>query len=390
MARHPGGRILARRYAGTVAFIATTALLAGCAIEAEPPTPLPPAPSESGVAAPGDDGPVQPVGEATPIVAGLDAPWSVAFLEDGSAFVSERDTALVKEISTREVGATREVRDVGEVPGVAPAGEGGLLGLATLVDGDDTWLYAYLTSPDDNRIVRMPLTGAPGSRGLGAPEIVLDGLAKAGNHNGGRIKFGPDGMLYATVGDANETSRSQDPGSLNGKILRMTPSGGTPDDNPFDGSLVYSLGHRNPQGLAWDADGQLWAAEFGQNTWDEFNRIEAGSNYGWPIVEGIADNPEFVNPEYQWSPSEASPSGLAFVRGTFFLAALRGERAWALYADDAVEAVPYFQGQFGRVRDVVPAPDGSLWMLTSNSDRGGPGGGDDQIIEVQLAPRDAG
>ena len=126
---------------------------------------------------------------------------------------------------------------------------------------------------------------------------MLAGLAKAGNHNGGRIAFGPDGMLYATVGDAGDRRASRrTSASLNGKILRMTPTGGVPDDNPFPGSLVYSLGHRNPQGIAWDADGQLWAAEFGQNTWDEFNRIEAGGNYGWPVVEGAGGQSGFVDP----------------------------------------------------------------------------------------------
>ena len=240
----------------------------------------------------------------------------------------------------------------------------------------------------------MPLTGATGSYALGAPEVVLAGIRKAENHNGGRIKFGPDGMLYATTGDASNSSSSQDPGSLNGKILRMTPDGEAPANNPRSGSLVYSLGHRNPQGIAWDADGQLWAAEFGQNTWDEINRITPGANYGWPVVEGVGGDPAYVNPVHQWSTSEASPSGLAFTRGTFFLAALRGERVWVIDAartsgppssGQGVGVVPYFQGQYGRIRDVAVAPDGSIWMLTSNTGRA-PRAGDDRIVRVQLAP----
>jgi glucose/arabinose dehydrogenase len=231
--------------------------------------------------------------------------------------------------------------------------------------------------------VRMAYDG----RGLGEPEVVLDGIARASNHNGGRIAFGPDGMLYATTGDAAIPDLSQDPDSLNGKILRMTPEGAVPADNPTPGSLVYSLGHRNPQGLAWDDDGQLWAAEFGQNTWDEFNRIEPGANYGWPVVEGQGGVEGYVDPVLQWATSEASPSGLAYVEGTFFLAALRGERVWAIDVDDAgaATATPWFVGEYGRIRDVAAGPDGSLWFLTSNTGRS-PRDGDDRLLQVALEP----
>jgi len=220
---------------------------------------------------------------------------------------------------------------------------------------------------------------------LGAPEVILKGLAMAGNHNGGRIAFGPDGMLYATVGDAGQTSRAQDLTSLNGKILRMTPTGEVPDGNPFPGSLVWSYGHRNPQGLAWDGDGQLWASEFGQNTWDEFNRITAGKNYGWPLVEGLAHDPKYVDPVYEWPTSEASPSGLAYIGGTFFLAALKGQRLWAIQVDaaGAATATPYYVGTYGRLRDVTQGADESLWILTDNTDgRGNPNPGDDRILQV--------
>src|SRR5690606_14506178 len=144
---------------------------------------------------------------------------------------------------------------------------------------------------------------------LGGGQDILAGIAKAGNHNGGRIKLGPDGMLYITAGDAAETAHSQQYGDLNGKILRIEPDGAIPADNPIDGSQIYSLGHRNPQGLAWDETGQLWAAEFGQNTWDEFNVIEAGANYGWPLIEGSSEDGRFMNPVYQWTTDAASPSG---------------------------------------------------------------------------------
>ena len=155
--------------------------------------------------------------------------------------------------------------------------------------------------------------------------MVLDGLPAAGNHNGGRIAFGPDGMLYAGAGDAAQGDRAQDLDSLGGKILRMTPDGGIPDDNPFAGSLVYSYGHRNVQGLAWTEDGTMFATEFGQDTWDELNIIEAGGNYGWPIVEGQGGGDEFIDPVQQWRPDAASPSGMAIIGGTIFIANLRGE-----------------------------------------------------------------
>lgn len=157
-------------------------------------------------------------------------------------------------------------------------------------------------------------------------------------------------------------------------------------DNPDTGSLVYSLGHRDPQGIAWDADGQLWAAEFGQNTRDEFNRIEPGGNYGWPVAEGIGSKNGFTDPVYQWPTSDASPSGLAFVGGTFFLAALRGERLWAISpGSSTATALPLLSGSLGRLRDAVPGPCGSLWLLTNNTDgRGSPGDGDDKLVEVRL------
>lgn len=283
------------------------------------------------------------------------------------------------------------MRIAGTVPGVDHGGEGGLLGLAVVETGSGVTLYAYLTSETDNRIVRMPLRGFAGKYSLGTPTTILTGLNKAGNHNGGRIAIGPDGKLYATVGDAGVPDRAQDMSSLNGEILRMNLDGSVPTDNPFAGSLIYTLGHRNPQGIAWDADGQLWASEFGQNTWDEFNRIVSGKNYGWPIVEGQGGKAEFVDPVLQWPTSEASPSGLAFVSETFFMASLRGARLWAIYPALASDAAPethaWFAHEYGRLRDAVPGPNGTLWILTNNTDgRGSPQPGDDKLFQVSLAP----
>jgi glucose/arabinose dehydrogenase len=363
---------------GTAALLALAAT--ACSTPAPAGTPAPVPTPTSTPTAPLEP-PTQPAGAPVVLATGFTTPWSVVRLASGSALVSERDTGLVKELTSE--GA---VHVVGGVPGVTPGGEGGLLGLA-VSPGTEDWLYAYFTGESDNRIVRFALEGRAGAYTLGAEEDVLTGIAKAGNHNGGRIAFGPDGMLYATTGDAGDPDAAQNGSSLNGKILRMTDTGAEPDDNPFPGSLIYSLGHRNPQGIAWDASGQLWAAEFGQNTWDELNAITPGANYGWPVVEGAASDPAFTNPVTQWGTDEASPSGLAFARGTLFLAALRGERLWSVTTAPSLAVAPWFVEEYGRIRDVTAGPDGTLWMLTSNTDgRGDVREGDDRLLQVPLAP----
>lgn len=328
-------------------------------------------------------GAVAPTGEIDVLVTGLRTPWSIAPLPTGSTLISERDTARVLELMP-----DGDVRVVATVPGVVPGGEGGLLGIAAR-DTGTPYLYAFLTAQSDNRIVRMALTGAPGSYDLGSVEVLLAGIPKARNHNGGRLAFGPDGMLYATTGDAQQTGLSQDPRSLAGKILRLTPEGDVPFDNPIEGSYTYSFGHRNPQGLVFDRTGQLWAAEFGQNTWDELNRIEAGSNYGWPVVEGIGGRAGYVDPVQQWATSEASPSGLGIVGDTLFLASLRGQRLWAIDIDDPGTSTAFFVRELGRLRDAVASRDGGLLIVTSNTDaNGSPGADDDRLIAVPLDRRD--
>ncbi|MCP2029954.1 glucose/arabinose dehydrogenase [Okibacterium sp. HSC-33S16] len=374
-----------------VASLTAAALLAGCSAS-EPPTSAPSgSPATTPAPAPIGEGPVAPTGETKVLATGLDAPWSVLPVGD-STLISYRDTGQIMELTT-----AGDLREAAVVPEVDAAGEGGLLGLAAREISGTRWVYAYLTTADDNRVIRMSLGGELGSLTLGAAEVVLEGLDKASNHNGGRIAFGPDGMLYITVGDAGEPNRAQDPASLNGKILRVTPTGDVPQDNPF-ASPVYSLGHRNPQGIAWTEDGRMWASEFGQNTWDELNIIEPGKNYGWPIVEGHGGNADYVDPAFQWSTSDASPSGLTVVDNTLFMAALRGERLWSILdgvhvpegsvgLEGVISANPFFDGEFGRIRDVVPGPNGSLWMITNNTDgRGNPTPDDDRLVEVTLSP----
>lgn len=296
-------------------------------------------------------------------------------IDDDVRLVSERDSGRVLEVT--DDGAL----EVGTVEGVSAGGEGGLLGLAL----HDDHLYTYFTSADDNRVVRHELTGEPGSLGLGDAETILDGIPSASFHNGGRIAFGPDGMLYVTTGDAGETERAQDRESLGGKILRMTPEGEVPEGNPFDDSLVWTLGHRNPQGIAWADDGTMYASEFGQDTWDELNAITAGGNYGWPTVEGIADDDRFTDPVQQWSPDEASPSGISIDDGSIWIANLRGERLREVPLDDLSTSTERLVGEHGRLRDVAVAPDGSLWVLTNNTDgRGDPDDGDDRILRVSV------
>jgi glucose/arabinose dehydrogenase len=307
------------------------------------------------------------------VASGLEAPWGLAFLPDGNALVSERDSGRIL-----QVGPGAQAREVATVPGVAAGGEGGLLGLAVSPEFErDRLVYAYLSAQEDNRIVRFRLGGGP-------VEVLLEGIPRAGIHNGGRIAFGPDGMLYAGTGDAAERGNAQDTGSLGGKILRLRPDGGVPADNPDPGSPVWSLGHRNVQGLAWDAQGRLFATEFGQNRVDEINRIEPGGNYGWPEVEGTGGGERYRDPLVTWPTSQASPSGAAIAGDTLYVAALRGERLWSVPLDGAGgtgRPTAVLAGSYGRLRHAAVAEDGALWVLTSNRDgRGDPAPDDDRVL----------
>lgn len=312
----------------------------------------------------------------------LEAPWGLAFLPDGSALVSERDSERLRVVTT-----DGEVRTIGTVPGVDGVGEGGLLGVAVSPTyAEDQAVFAYLTAGGENVVVRMTYDGAR----LAGSRVILDGIPAGPVHNGGRIAFGPDGMLYVGTGEAGNTALAQQRRSLGGKILRVTPDGEPAPGNPFPRSPVYSLGHRNVQGLAWDSRGQLWAAEFGQNEWDELNRIEPGENYGWPVVEGRAGDDRFVDPVRQWRTSEASPSGIAVARDSVFMAGLRGSRLWQIPIPGGRPGKPraLLTERYGRLRTVAAAPDGSLWLTTSNRDgRGSPREGDDRILRLRLGGR---
>ncbi|MFI7016317.1 PQQ-dependent sugar dehydrogenase [Streptomyces sp. NPDC050164] len=320
------------------------------------------------------------------VAEGLDSPWGLAPLPGGGLLVSSRDDGTIVRVDDK----TGKKTELGEVPGVSAAGEGGLLGIALSPDyASDHMVYAYFTSASDNRIVRMLYDEKkPSGEQLGAPDTVFRGIPKGFVHNGGRIEFGPDKMLYVGTGESGDTGLSQDKESVGGKILRLTPEGEPAPGNPFPDSPVYSYGHRNVQGLAWDGKQRLFASEFGQDTWDELNAIKPGDNYGWPEAEGRSDDSGFHNPIDQWTTAEASPSGIAYAEGSIWMAGLRGKRLWRIPlngTEASAEPQAFLEGEYGRLRTVVPAGGDRLWLVTSNTDgRGNPEDGDDRILELQV------
>jgi len=346
----------------------------------------PESPDPDGTSSPSGD-PSSPTGSPTgsvpkvvgTVATGLEVPWGIDFLPDGTALVAERDSRRVLAIPPGG-----DVSTVGEVEVAAPEGEGGLLGLAVSPDFErDRTIYLYATTSSDNRVLRTTFSGG----GLGPVEVVLDGIPKGFVHDGGRLEFGPDGHLYVSTGETGDPALAQDRDSLAGKILRITTDGDPAPGNPFPGSPVWSLGHRNVQGLAFDGRGRLWASEFGEQTFDELNLVRRGQNYGWPEVEGTGGEPQYVDPAATWSTDEASPSGLAWSGGRLWMAALRGGRLWRIDTDggEATRTRAFLTGRFGRLRTVVESPEGTLWVATSNRDgRGEPSGQDDRIVEVRL------
>ncbi|MCI3273294.1 PQQ-dependent sugar dehydrogenase [Streptomyces cylindrosporus] len=321
------------------------------------------------------------------VTTGLNTPWGIAPLPDDSALlVASRDQGTITKVDVK----TGKKTELGKVSGVSAAGEGGLLGLALSPDyASDHMVYAYFTSASDNRIVRMLYdTKKPAGEQLGAPDTIFKGIPKGYIHNGGRIAFGPDKMLYAGTGESGDRGLAQDKKSLGGKILRMTPEGEPAPGNPFPDSPVYTYGHRNVQGLAWDPEQRLFASEFGQDTWDELNAIKPGDNYGWPDAEGKSSDAKYHNPIAQWHTDDASPSGIAYAEGSIWMAGLKGQRLWRIPLKGTVaSAAPqaFLEGKYGRLRTVVSAGGDKLWVTTSNTDgRGTPKSGDDRILELEV------
>ncbi|WP_047866666.1 PQQ-dependent sugar dehydrogenase [Rubrobacter aplysinae] len=320
----------------------------------------------------------------------LDTPWEVAFAPDGRIFVTERP-GVVRVI---ESGELRE-EPYAEF-GAEEMGEGGQLGLALDPDFEqnDTLYAYYSTETDDgpeNRIARLLE-----ENGRATEQETLLSMPAASIHNGGRLAFGPDGKLYATIGDVSEASLAQDRDALAGKILRINPDGTVPDDNPFDGSPVYSYGHRNPQGLAWDDEGSLYAPEHGQSAHDELNLIEAGKNYGWPEIQGDENASGLTPPILHSGQQTWAPSGAEYVEDgawadSLMFTGLAGE---SLHRVEFAPGKPvevarhreYLGGEYGRLRTVEQGPGGALYVLTSNRDgRGNPAPEDDRLLKVTPA-----
>lgn len=313
------------------------------------------------------------------IASGLEVPWGLDFFPDGDAIVTERDSRRVLRIAA---GGDHRVTELGTIDDVQPINEAGLLGVALSPDfARDHTAYFYVSTDEDNQVLRAEIDGNT----LGEPEEVLTGIPLGEIHDGGRLAFGPDGYLYVSTGETGTGELAQDRDALAGKILRITTAGRPAPGNPF-GTEVWSWGHRNVQGLAFDDGDRLWASEFGQDRFDELNLIEKGANYGWPEVEGTGGGTDFTDPQLTWSTDVASPSGLAFLDGHLWMAALRGNRLWRVevHGDRATNPQPFFVGEYGRMRTIAVAPDGNLWVTTSNRDsRGEPADEDDRILLIR-------
>jgi glucose/arabinose dehydrogenase len=315
-----------------------------------------------------------------------DIPWGLVTLADGTILYTRRDAHDIIRLNP----ATGAKTSLGTVPNVQNTdGEGGLLGLAVSAGfADDHWLYIMHTSASDNRIVRIRLDGD--TLNTGTEQILLSGILRNKFHDGGRLRFGPDGKLYASTGDAQNGDNAQNLNSLNGKVLRLNTDGSVPSDNPF-GNYVWSYGHRNPQGLAFDSQGRLWEQEFGNSVMDETNLITKGGNYGWPACEGTSGTcgtAGFIAPKRTYPTSEGSCSGIAIVRDVLYVACERGTRMYraVISGTSLTDVQTYFNGTYGRLRTVEPAPGGGLWLTTSNlGDKDStPNNSDEKIFRVTL------
>ncbi len=315
------------------------------------------------------------------VVQDLDIPWEVAFLPGDEILLTERPGRLLK------IGQDRKVI---QVSGVAHVGEGGLLGLVLHPDfKTNSLIYLYLTAEDGDKLVNRVERYKLQDNSLSDRKVIIAGILGSSNHDGGRLEFGPDGYLYATTGDAEQPNLAQNTNSLNGKILRVKDDGSIPMDNPF-GNAIYSYGHRNVQGLAWDQQGRLWATEHGrsgfQSGYDELNLIEKGKNYGWPEIQGDEQQQGMTTPVIHSGPNETwAPSGAAFIEGSIFFAGLRGETLYqAEIANGKVVSLKkHLQSEYGRLRAVRLGPDGFLYITTSNRDgRGDPKLNDDKLLRI--------
>ncbi|MEV6825242.1 PQQ-dependent sugar dehydrogenase [Amycolatopsis sp. NPDC051102] len=321
----------------------------------------------------------------TRVTTETDLPWGLTTLPDGQVLYSRRDTFEIVRLDP----ATGTKTVVGRMPDVAGTdGEGGVLGIAVAAGfASDPWLYVMHTTSTDNRVVRIRYTGGVLT---GTPEVLLTGIPRNKYHNGGRLRFGPDGKLYISTGDGQNSAWAQDLTVLAGKVLRINPDGSIPSDNPF-GTPVWSYGHRNPQGLAFDAQGRLWEQEFGNSVMDETNLIVRGGNYGWPACEGTTGDcgqAGFIAPKHTYPVAEGSCSGIAVVRTGLYIACERGTRLYRaeISGDSLTDVQQYLNGTYGRLRTVEPSADGGLWLTTTNyGDKDSiPNNSNESILKVEL------
>ncbi|OLE23491.1 MAG: glucose sorbosone dehydrogenase [Actinobacteria bacterium 13_1_20CM_3_71_11] len=373
----------AGRLAAVLALAA--ALLGGCSFGPPPPDqngapPKLPSPSASPSGA--QSGDAQAAVEV--IAKHLAVPWGLAFLPDGSALVTERDSNRLLKITPASAGPDgAPVSEVLTVPGVANGGEGGLLGIAVSPDyKTNQTVFVYYSTAADNRVATLTLGGA--SPAPAAP--IVTGIPHAAAANGGRIAFGPDGNLYIGTGDAGNGAQAADPKNLAGKVLRVTPDGKPVPDNP-GGGPVYASGFHDVQGLTWDANKRLYATDLGGTTWDELNLVQPGKDYGWPGHEGNANDPKYTDPVVTWKPDEAGCAGLGGSASVLVTACLTGTRLYLVQLTEAGGTLgapqPLLTKKFGRLRTVMSAPDGSVWVTTSNKDgKGTPTPDDDQILRI--------
>ncbi|MEO8562807.1 MAG: lectin [bacterium] len=307
----------------------------------------------------------------TQVATDTDIPWGLLTLPDGTILYGRRDAQNIVRLDP----ATRIKTNVGTVPNVEGTdGEGGLMGLAIAPTfATDHWLYIMHTSPSDNRIVRIQYTN--NALDLSSEQVLVQGILRNKFHNGGRLRFGPDGKLYASTGDAQNGANAQNLSSMNGKVLRINPDGSVPSDNPFS-SYVWSYGHRNPQGLAFDSQGRLWEQEFGNSVMDETNLIQKGGNYGWPNCEGTTSQAGngcatsgYIAPKQTYATSVGSCSGIAIVRDVLYVACERGTRMYreVISGTSLTSVTQLFVGTYGRLRTVEPTLDGNLWLSTTNT-----------------------